>query len=64
MASDYLATQVAIVERLLGELAPERRAVLARAMKELAMAMERTSIPSGTSVDNVLRPDPQRWGLN
>jgi DNA-binding MarR family transcriptional regulator len=64
MARHYLVTQVAIVERLLGELAPERRAVLALAMRELARAMDRTSIPSGTSVDNVLRPDPQRWALN
>lgn len=64
MATDYLATQVAILERLLGGLVPERRAVLALAMKELAMAMDRASIPSGVPADNVLIPDRERWALN
>ena len=64
VASDYRATQVAILESLLGSLAPERRAVLALAMKELAMAMDPTATPSIPSVDNMLAPHPERWTLN
>jgi hypothetical protein len=61
MASDYRGTQVAILEMLLGKLEPERRAVLAVAMKDIAKAMDWTSI---APVDNMLIPDPDRWTAN
>lgn len=61
MASDYRGTQVAILEMLLGKLEPERRAVLAVAMKDIAKAMDWTSI---APVDNMLIPDPERWTAN
>lgn len=61
MASDYRASQVAILDLLLGNLEPERRAVLALAMKEIAKAMDWTPT---MSVDNLLIPDPERWRLN
>lgn len=61
MASDYRGTQVAILETLLGKLVPERRAVLALAMKEIATAMDWTST---TSIDNMLFPDPERWTVS
>jgi DNA-binding MarR family transcriptional regulator len=61
MASDYRATQVAILETLLGKLEPERRVVLALAMKQIAKAMDWTSI---ATVDNALIPAHERWMLN
>jgi DNA-binding MarR family transcriptional regulator len=61
MASDYRATRVAILETLLGNLVPERRAVLALAMKEIATVMDWTS---KASVDNMLTPHPERGMLN
>jgi len=61
MARDYRGTQVAILEMLLGKLEPERRAVLAVAMKDIAKAMDWTSI---APVDNTLIPDSERSALN
>lgn len=61
MASDYRGTQVAILEMLLGKVEPERRAVLAVAMKDIAKAMDWTSI---APVDNMLIPNPERWTAN
>jgi DNA-binding MarR family transcriptional regulator len=61
IASDYRATQVEILEMLLGKLDPDRRTVLVLAMKEIAEAMDWTSI---ASVDNMLIPDPERLTVN
>jgi len=61
MAADYLATQVAVLESLLNDLEPDRRAVLALAMKEIAKAMEWTSV---ASVDSGPAPVPKRSRWN
>lgn len=61
MASDYRGTQVAILETLLSKLEPERRAVLAVAMKDIAKAMDWTSV---APIDNMLIPDAERWTAN
>jgi DNA-binding MarR family transcriptional regulator len=61
MASDYRVSQVTILEILLGKLEPDRRAVLALAMKEIAKAMDWTSL---ATVDNVLIPTHEPSILN
>jgi DNA-binding MarR family transcriptional regulator len=61
IASEYRATQVEILEMLLGKLDPARRTVLVMAMKEIAQAMDWTSI---ASVDNMLIPDPDLLTAN
>lgn len=61
MASDYRATQVALLETLLGNLVPARRAVLALAMQEIAKAMEWTST---ASLDRPVSPHPEPGMLN
>lgn len=61
IASDYRATQVEILEMLLGKLDPDRRTVLVLAMKEIAEAMDWTSI---ASVEKMLIPDPERLTVN
>lgn len=61
IASDYRATQVEILEMLLGKLDPDRRTVLVLAMKEIAEAMAWTSI---ASVENMLIPDPELSTVN
>jgi hypothetical protein len=61
MAAEYRGSQVATLELLLHQLQPARRAVLALAMNELAVAADRS--PSAPS-ENLLRPDPARWTVN
>jgi DNA-binding MarR family transcriptional regulator len=61
MASAYRASQVAVLEILLSKLEPERRAVLALAMKEIAKAMDWTSI---ATVGNAVTPDLEGRMLN
>jgi DNA-binding MarR family transcriptional regulator len=61
MAADYRASQVATLERLLGQLQPARRAILALAMNDVAAATD----PSPRDpTDNLLSPDLASWSVN
>ena len=61
LVSDYRCTQVATLEALLDEMVPARRAVLTRAMKELAGTM---GFPRGAPSGAVLTVVPQPRTLN
>jgi DNA-binding MarR family transcriptional regulator len=61
LGNDYRATQVEILEMLLGKLDPDRQRVLVLAMKEIAEAMDWAPIPS---VEKTLVPHPKQLTAN